>query len=314
MNKRYIDFVPSKKTGGKTTSAGTSSRVSAKDSSNAARPVRKPVATSRSSSAVSSSVSGHIARQSSRPQHSINQMPAQGGTVRSMPQQRPQARKGVRGPVSRSVSSQSSTARRVQAKKPVIKPKGSIFAEMPMSGKLKQSRVPEKTVRRTESDAMMEFSVKDDPKFGVIEELNTRFVSTSVEKRPLGDGTPLPQPKREEAKDVKAKKLVGRRFRKAKNNVENPVEKSANTPVNPEKEAFKMPKSPFINQDKVVKRPLSKNVYQKKVEPPKEESHGTVTIISKPEKDKHVSLIVAIIITIILGAAAGTVAFLLLPK
>ena len=79
-------------------------------------------------------------------------------------------------------------------------------------------------------------------------------------------------------------------------------------------ETFKVPKTPFINQEKVVKRPLSKNVYQKKVVTPKEEPKGPVTIISKPEKDAHVSLIVAVILTIILGAAAGTIAFLLLPK
>jgi hypothetical protein len=77
---------------------------------------------------------------------------------------------------------------------------------------------------------------------------------------------------------------------------------------------FEVPKSPFINQNKVEKRPLSKNVYQKEVIVPKEEPKGPVTIISKPEKDAHVSLVVAVILTIIVGAAAGTVAFLLLPK
>ena len=76
-----------------------------------------------------------------------------------------------------------------------------------------------------------------------------------------------------------------------------------------------MPRPQFINQDKVVKRPLSKNVYRKKPPvPPKEEPKGPVTIITKPEKRAHVGLVVTIIITIILGAAAGTVAFLLLPK
>ena len=78
--------------------------------------------------------------------------------------------------------------------------------------------------------------------------------------------------------------------------------------------AFMVPKTTFINQEKVVKRPLSKNVYQKKIVTPKEEPKGPVTIITKPEKDAHVNLVVAIILTIILGAAAGTVAFLLLPK
>ncbi len=89
------------------------------------------------------------------------------------------------------------------------------------------------------------------------------------------------------------------------------------TEEKPKKEAsksFQVPRNPFINQNKVEKRPLSKNVYPKKIVVPKEEPKGPVTIITKPEKDAHVSLIVAVILTIILGAAAGTVAFLLLPK
>ena len=68
----------------------------------------------------------------------------------------------------------------------------------------------------------------------------------------------------------------------------------------------------------VKKRPLSKNTYQKKVAVnlPEEEkpASGLVTIVDKPKKDSKVGLVVTILITIILGAAAGTVAFLLLPK
>lgn len=76
-----------------------------------------------------------------------------------------------------------------------------------------------------------------------------------------------------------------------------------------------LPKPAFVNTEKISKRPLSKNVYQKKLVSPKEEvPSAPVTIINKPEKDSKVGLIVTIIITIILGAAAGTVAFLLLPK
>ena len=80
------------------------------------------------------------------------------------------------------------------------------------------------------------------------------------------------------------------------------------------KKVMTIPQSPFINQAKVEKRPLSKNVYKKNIKATEEPKTGPVTIISKPEKDKHAGLIAAIIITIILGAAAGTVAFLLLPK
>ena len=77
---------------------------------------------------------------------------------------------------------------------------------------------------------------------------------------------------------------------------------------------MKIPKYPFINQEKVKKRPLSTNVYRKEIKTPVEEPKGPITIISKPEKDAHASLIITVILTIILGAAAGTVAFLLLPK
>ncbi len=79
---------------------------------------------------------------------------------------------------------------------------------------------------------------------------------------------------------------------------------------------FSVPKVRFVNTEKITKRPLSKNVYPKKVVIPKEveKPSAPVTIIDKPEKDSKVGMIVAIIITIILGAAAGTVAFLLLPN
>lgn len=96
-----------------------------------------------------------------------------------------------------------------------------------------------------------------------------------------------------------------------KKSVEKSVEKPAKKPV--ESTVYRVPKAQFINQEKVVKRPLSKNFYPKKVEEPKEEQ-GPVTIITKPEKDSRAGLVIAIIIIIILGAAAGTVAFLLLPK
>jgi len=72
--------------------------------------------------------------------------------------------------------------------------------------------------------------------------------------------------------------------------------------------------TPFVNTEKVEKRPLSKSAKVQKIVTPEEEPSGPVTIIQKPEKDSRVGLIVAIIITIILGATAGTVAFLLLPK
>lgn len=111
---------------------------------------------------------------------------------------------------------------------------------------------------------------------------------------------------RNEIKEVKSKK-VGLR---AAGKVEN-----APMGLKAEKrdDSFRTPKPKFINQDKIEKRPLSKNVYRKEVKAPKEEPKGPVTIITKPEKSR-ISLVVTIILTIIMGAVAGTVAFLLLPK
>ena len=123
-----------------------------------------------------------------------------------------------------------------------------------------------------------------------------------------------------ELKKIKSRKLVG-----SKSQVVIPKKPAVKVPAiktiekatdSKNKGVFTPPKPTFINQNKVVKRPLSGNVYRKKVVTAvaAEEPKGPVTIISKPEKDKHVGVIVTIIITIILGAAAGTVAFLLLPK
>lgn len=80
---------------------------------------------------------------------------------------------------------------------------------------------------------------------------------------------------------------------------------------------FQAPTARFVNTEKVAKRPLSKNVYPRRVVVPKEveeQPHKPVTIINKPEKDSKMGMVAAIVITIILGAAAGTVAFLLLPS
>ena len=178
------------------------------------------------------------------------------------------------------------------------------------------------TLARPKSSDSFEagFSLNNEPALGVIEDLNTKFVSNEVEKRPLGGNNPLlRQNDTKDAKAIKSKKLIGRKAKKQA--VNKPVEKSVEKSVEKvgakagasSDKTFKMPKTPFINQEKVVKRPLSRNVYPEKVSEPKEEK-GPVTIISKPEKDGVAGKVIAIIIIIILGATAGTVAFLLLPK
>lgn len=159
------------------------------------------------------------------------------------------------------------------------------------------------------------------PPMGVVEDLNAHFITRDVPKRALGvhpttNPVAVAPPVENTAamakqQKIKAKSAI-RPFSRAKKPTSQPS-KPVEKPV--ENSVYKTPKSPFINQNKVVKRPLSGNIYKKQIiEAVKEEPKGPVTIIAKPEKDKHIGIIVTIIITIILGAAAGTVAFLLLPK
>ena len=150
------------------------------------------------------------------------------------------------------------------------------------------------------------FSLKNDPEYGVIEDLHPRFVKTEVPKRPLSQRRSMDR--KSDVVAAKAEKIAAKK-------IATPV-KNSNMPDEAKEDSDKMkiPKSPFINHAKVIKRPLSKNVYEKKIEPTAEKDTGVVTIITKPEKDKKAGLIVTIILTIMLGAVAGTVAFLLLPK
>lgn len=74
------------------------------------------------------------------------------------------------------------------------------------------------------------------------------------------------------------------------------------------------PSNRFIKNPRIAKRPLSNTGYKKEVSAQDEKPKGPVTIIDKSEKKSKLGLIVTIIITIVLGAAVGTVAFLLLPK
>lgn len=156
------------------------------------------------------------------------------------------------------------------------------------------------------------FTGEKKPSLGKVENLNTRFVKSDVPKRPLSRSAHFTTGKTGIAA-VKAQK-VGLRNSTPVKPAGKSMEKSKAAKVSGA--TYQAPKSPFINQGQVEKRPLSaKNVYpKKKAKSEKKEPKGPVTIISKPEKQAHVGMIVTIILTIILGAAAGTVAFLLLPK
>ena len=183
------------------------------------------------------------------------------------------------------------------AKAEVIVPKAKVTTRASVAPKASAARTS--AAARTQVTRRAVGARRDDERLGVIEDLGTSYRETSVERSHFNES-------KEGVRAAKAKK-VGLR--------EEVSEKASGLTTKPKGDkTYKTPKSPFINQDKVEKRPLSKNVYRKKVEGPKEEPKGPVTIITKPEKQAHVSLIVTIILTIILGAAAGTVAFLLLPK
>ena len=189
-------------------------------------------------------------------------------------------------------------------------------------------------------------------KFGVIEDYQPKFVRAEVEKRPLGhQGKTKDEPKTDEtSKTVKsnvakpatpkpatskpatksatikfATKPVAAVKPATRPTVIRPVQKA--TPAKPVvkpatgiKSGTTRPvtgvgKIAFVNTSKIEKRPLSRSAYVKKpVVLPEEKPSKPVKIIDKPEKDSKAGLIIAIILTIILGAAAGTVAFLLLPK
>lgn len=189
-------------------------------------------------------------------------------------------------------------------KKLLKKPVEAKVAKEEVEEKIEQVEIAAGTGNET-------FSLKKEPVYGVVEDFRPKFVKTEVTKRPLSSQSHFVK-KQDELKKAKAEKVSAKKIEKP---VEKPVENSKKTEKEKEdKTKMKIPKSPFINQAKVAKRPLSKNVYERTIKPTEEIPTGPVTIISKPEKDAKISLVVTIILTIILGAAAGTIAFLLLPK
>ncbi len=184
-------------------------------------------------------------------------------------------------------------AHQVVAKRKEYASSKEVYAAIPKAGAEKRTEVRTRT-----ADTQVKAAAKNSPKsryvdsgvrFGVIEDLGDLGSNGMVEKRPLN------------SRSVENNKVT----RNSEARIISPKT---------EQRAFMIPRNPFINQEKVAKRPLSGNVYQKEPIRVKEEDKGPVTIITKPKKDSKVSLVVTIIITIILGAGAGTVAFLLLPK
>lgn len=139
--------------------------------------------------------------------------------------------------------------------------------------------------------------VNGDQKKSAFISMTPTFTNTKVEKRPLF------KPKTE-IEEIKSQNLL----KKAPEKETPKVEEKPNT-------SFVTPKkSPFINTNLVEKRPLSKTNYRDRTPVAPEEETGPVTIIDNKDKGGRLGLILTIILTIILGAAVGTIAFLLIPR
>ena len=195
--------------------------------------------------------------------------------------------------------------------------------EVPVRNGAPKRMVPKKKITRKETNEVpVEEMFEEKPrpagvssgeaKFGVIEDYRPMFVKTDVKKRPLGA-------KEEARKPAPAKpamvKLTGAKA--ASSGVSGTAVAKKPAPAKP----IRPVKTNFINTNKIEKRPLSSVNIKKTAAPTEEEvienlgkPEKPVRIIAKPEKDSNVGMIIAVILTIILGAAAGTVAFLLLPK
>ena len=230
----------------------------------------------------------------------------------------------------------SSVAKPAVAKPAVKMPEPTEFIE-------KKTEVDEIELDEIFAEREKPAGVSEGLKYGVIEDLKPHFVKTEVNKRPLNSVNKEKdiEARKAELEAAKAKKIATRAsfvlHRRMKTDVgpksdgvgsgtrlktevtSEKVDKILDEALTEAENVTKQTRrpvrnTPFVNTEGVEKRPLSKNVYTKRVVVPKEEPSGPVTIIQKPERDSRVGLIVAIIITIILGATAGTVAFLLLPK
>jgi hypothetical protein len=209
----------------------------------------------------------------------------------------------------------------VPAKKDI--PKGGIVVKKPVKKSAKPVRKVVKKVPAAnpllDEEIVVEeiFAEKEEPagvtkgstKLNTKADLHPNFVKANVKKRPLGAKNPVA------AKPVKPAATVAKTTGAIK-----PAKKSAvasGVVTTAKRPAPLGQRAKFINTNKIEKRPLSSVGARKTpVIVPKliEKKKAPEKIISKPEKDSKAGLIIAIILTIILGAAAGTVAFLLLPK
>lgn len=161
-----------------------------------------------------------------------------------------------------------------------------------------------------------------EPKYGVIEDYKPKFVQANIEKRPLGAKKQVARNMgtvNKPASTVGGSSVAGKSSAAGGSSVasrSSTASRSSAVKTAASKRMAQPASVKFVNTEKIEKRPLSaKNVYTKKMTTTTHrEPEKPVRIIDKPEKDSKAGLVIAIIMTIILGAAAGTVAFLLLPK
>ena len=194
-------------------------------------------------------------------------------------------------PAKKGAAAKKPVVKKPVAKKPVKRVVKRIPAANPL---LDEEVVVEEIFAERELPAGVS---KGGAKLGTIENVQPKFVKTEVKKRPLG------------------KKPAAKVAKPAAKTAAKPAVKTT-LKAAPKKAAPLGQRAKFINADKIQKRPLSKSTAPRKpvIVPKIEKPSAPERIISKPEKDSKAGLISAIILTIILGAAAGTVAFLLLPK
>lgn len=191
------------------------------------------------------------------------------------------------------------------AKKPVVRKVVVNSAPEPKPAKKIVRKIPAANPLLDEEVVVEEiFAEKEEPvkKAKKAPTVQPKFVKTEVKKRPLGNKAAVKKPAAATKVAVASKAATTK-----------PTPKSL---VAPKRPAPLGQRAKFLNTDKVQKRALGRTTARVKPVPiPKiEKPKAPEKIITKPEKDSKASLIIAIILTIILGAAAGTVAFLLLPK
>ena len=220
-----------------------------------------------------------------------------------------------------------------------------VFEEHSEPEKAEEPKAKIETVETIEEELpnAKTFETQSSAAFGVFEDyvpIDSRkagYYAAKYKKRPLSEparsskaasnndtapvadsATPVSDASEAELKAAKAEKILKRPDLKAGLRSEKGISDSVDTKSSDEKAKSELKSTiqtpRFINTHNIEKRPLSKTNYQARAEAPKNVLSDPVTIVDRPENESRLGLILTIIFTIILGAAVGTIAFLLMPK